>query len=31
MFYKNSQNCKVQSVLFSYSGEPWANTAESSG
>lgn len=24
MFYKNSQNCEVQSVLFSYSGEPRA-------
>ena len=31
MFYKNSQNVEVQSVLFSYSGEPWADRADSSG
>lgn len=27
MFYKNSQNCEVQSIFFSYSGEPPASRA----
>lgn len=31
MFYKNSQNYKVQSLLSSYSGEPQVIRADSSG
>lgn len=30
MFYKNSQNYKVQSILSSYSGEPQVIRADSS-
>lgn len=31
MFYKNSQNREVQSIFFSYSGEPPASRAGSTG